>query len=117
MVVDEAHNSRTELAFDMLARFRPSGVMELTATPDLERTPSNVLHSVSAGELKLEEMIKLPVVLETEPNWQKCLADAIGRRDALHKIADDERRAGATYLRPLVLIQAEPRKAGVETRD
>jgi type III restriction enzyme len=92
VVVDEAHNSRTELAFDMLARFRPSGVMELTATPDLERTPSNVLHSVSAAELKAEEMIKLPVVLETEPNWQQCLADAIGRRDALHKLADDERR-------------------------
>ncbi|MCW5567047.1 MAG: hypothetical protein KIS84_02325 [Dokdonella sp.] len=54
--------------------------MELTATPDLERTPSNVLHSVSAAELKAEEMIKLPVVLETEPNWQQCLADAIGRR-------------------------------------
>jgi superfamily II DNA or RNA helicase len=54
VVVDEAHNSRTELAFDMLARFRPSGVMELTATPDLERTPSNVLHSVSAAELKAD---------------------------------------------------------------
>ena len=117
VVVDEAHNSRTELAFDMLARFRPSGVMELTATPDLERTPSNVLHSVSAAELKAEEMIKLPVVLETEPNWQQCLADAIGRRDALHKLADEERRAGAAYLRPLVLIQAEPRRAGVETLD
>ena len=117
VVVDEAHNSRTELAFDMLARLRPSGVMELTATPDLERTPSNVLHSVSAAELKAEEMIKLPVVLETEPNWQQCLADAIGRRDALHKLADDERRAGSTYLRPLVLIQAEPRRAGVETLD
>jgi type III restriction enzyme len=117
VVVDEAHNSRTELAFDMLARFRPSGVMELTATPDLERTPSNVLHSVSAGELKAEEMIKLPVVLETEPNWQQCLADAIGRRDALHKLADEERRAGATYLRPLVLIQSEPRRAGIETLD
>lgn len=117
VVVDEAHNSRTELAFDMLARFRPSGVMELTATPDLERTPSNVLHSVSAAELKAEEMIKLPVVLETEPNWQQCLADAIGRRDALHKLADDERRAGAAYLRPLVLIQSEPRRAGIETLD
>ncbi|KVW95465.1 DEAD/DEAH box helicase [Thiobacillus denitrificans] len=117
VVVDEAHNSRTELAFDMLARFRPSGVMELTATPDLERTPSNVLHSVSAAELKAEEMIKLPVVLETEPNWQQCLADAIGRRDALHKLADEERRAGAAYLRPIVLIQAEPRRAGVETLD
>lgn len=117
VVVDEAHNSRTELAFDMLARFRPSGVMELTATPDLERTPSNVLHSVSAAELKAEEMIKLPVVLETEPNWQQCLADAIGRRDALHKLADEERRAGAAYLRPLVLIQSEPRRAGVDTLD
>jgi len=117
VIVDEAHNSRTELAFDMLARLRPSGVMELTATPDLERTPSNVLHSVSAAELKAEEMIKLPVVLETEPNWQQCLADAIGRRDALHTLADEERRAGATYLRPLVLIQSEPRRAGVETLD
>ena len=117
VVVDEAHNSRTELAFDMLARFRPSGVMELTATPDLERTPSNVLHSVSAAELKAEEMIKLPVVLETEPNWQQCLADAIGRRDAMHKLADEERRAGSPYLRPLVLIQSEPRRAGVETLD
>lgn len=117
VVVDEAHNSRTELAFDMLARFRPSGVMELTATPDLERTPSNVLHSVSAAELKAEEMIKLPVVLEAEPNWQQCLADAIGRRDALHKLADEERRAGAAYLRPLVLIQSEPRRAGIETLD
>lgn len=117
VVVDEAHNSRTELAFDMLARFRPSGVMELTATPDLERTPTNVLHSVSAAELKAEEMIKLPVVLETEPNWQQCLADAIGRRDALHKLADEDRRAGAAYLRPLVLIQSEPRRTGIETLD
>ena len=117
VIVDEAHNSRTELAFDMLARLRPSGVMELTATPDLERTPSNVLHSVSAAELKAEEMIKLPVALETEPNWQQCLADAIGRRDALHKLADEERRAGAAYLRPIVLIQAEPRRVGVETLD
>ena len=115
VIVDEAHNSRTELAFDMLARFRPSGVMELTATPDLERTPSNVLHSVSAAELKAEEMIKLPVVLEAEPNWQQCLADAIGRRDALHKLADDESRTGADYLRPLVLIQSEPRRKGVDT--
>lgn len=117
VIVDEAHNSRTELAFDMLARFRPSGVLELTATPDLERTPSNVLHSVSAAELKAEEMIKLPVVLETEPNWQQCLADAIGRREALHKLADEERRGGAAYLRPIVLIQSEPRRTGVDTLD
>ena len=67
--------------------------------------------------MKSEEMIKLPVVLETEPNWQQCLADAIGRRDALHKLADEERRAGAAYLRPIVLIQSEPRRAGIKTLD
>jgi type III restriction enzyme len=117
IVVDEAHNSRTELAFDMLARFRPSGVMELTATPDLERTPSNVLHSVSAAELKAEEMIKLPVLLETEPNWQQCLSDAIGRREALQKLADEDHQRGASYLRPVMLIQAAPHRADVETLD
>jgi type III restriction enzyme len=117
VIVDEAHNSRTELAFDTLAKFRPSGVMELTATPDTERTPSNVLHSVSAAELKAEEMIKLPVVLETEPNWQQCLADAIARRNELQQLADADRRKGGGYLRPIVLIQAEARRQGVETLD
>jgi type III restriction enzyme len=117
VVVDEAHNSRTELAFDTLAKFQPSGIMELTATPDLDRTPSNVLHSVSAAQLKAEQMIKLPVVLETEPNWQKCLADAIARREGLQHLADGERRLGAPYLRPLVLIQSEPRRSGMDTLD
>ena len=117
VVVDEAHNNRTELAFDMLARFNPSGIMELTATPDMERTPSNVLHSVSASQLKAEQMIKLPVVLETEPNWQQCLSDAIARRNALQKLADDEQRQGAPYLRPIVLIQSEPRREGLDKLD
>jgi type III restriction enzyme len=117
VIVDEAHNSRTELSFDTLARFRPSGIMELTATPDTVRTPSNVLHSVSAAELKGEEMIKLPIVLETEPNWQQCLADAIARRGELHALAEAEGRRGAAYLRPIILIQAEKRRQGVDTLD
>lgn len=117
VIVDEAHNSRTELGFETLARFRPSGIMELTATPDLEKTPSNVLHSVSAAELKAEEMIKLPIRLETEPKWHQCLADAIARRDELQQLANDEQRKGAAYLRPIVLIQAEPKRQGVETLD
>lgn len=117
IIVDEAHNSRTELGFDTLAKFRPSGIMELTATPDLVKTPSNVLHSISASELKLEDMIKLPIFLETEPDWQRCLSDAIARRTELNSIADKERRNGANYLRPIVLIQAEPKRKGVETRD
>ena len=117
VVVDEAHNNRTELAFEMLARLRPAGILELTATPDTEHTPSNVLHSVSAAELKAEEMIKLPVLLETQPDWQQCLADAIARRDALQGLATTEYRAGGPYLRPLVLIQSQPRSATHETLD
>jgi type III restriction enzyme len=117
VIVDEAHNNRTPLSFDTLAKFNPSGIMELTATPDTTVTPSNVLHSVSAAELKGEEMIKLPIVLETEPNWQQCLADAIARRGELQALAEQGRRKGASYLRPVVLIQSEPRRTGVETLD
>lgn len=117
LVVDEAHNARTRIRFATFERFNPSGVMELTATPDLEDVPSNVIHSVGAAELKLEQMIKLPVLLEAEPDWQVCLGDAIARRNALQKLADDEHRLGAPYLRPLVLVQAEPRRQGMDTLD
>jgi len=115
IVVDEAHNARTELQFETLARFRPSGILELTATPDMEKTPSNVLHSVSAAELKAEGMIKLPIILETEPDWQKVLAYAIDKRNQLQVLADREHLTGASYLRPLVLIQAQPRSQKVDT--
>jgi type III restriction enzyme len=113
--VDEAHNSRTPLSFETLAKFKPSGIMELTATPDTQRTPSNILYSVSAAELKAEEMIKLPIVLQTVPDWRQCLADAIARRDALQSAADREWTPGAKKLRPIVLIQAEPKSSRHET--
>jgi type III restriction enzyme len=117
IIVDEAHNGRTDLSFGTLAKFRPSGIMELTATPDTVKVPSNVLHSVSAVELKREEMIKLPILLETEPNDQKCLAEAIHKRDELAEMARAEERKGAPYIRPLVLIQSEKRSKLKETRD
>ncbi len=117
VIVDEAHNSRTDLSFETLARFNPSGIMELTATPDTVKNPSNVLHSVYAAELKGEHMIKLPIRLQTEPDWQRCLADAIARREELQVLADAERREGADYLRPIVLIQAQPRSRHRETLD
>src|SRR5690606_15292686 len=115
LIVDEAHNNRTELAFSTLAAFNPSGILELTATPDTEKTPSNVLHSVSAVELKAEQMIKLPILLETEADWQKCLAYAADRREQLQAAADQERRRGAPYLRPLVLVQAQARSQHRDT--
>jgi len=115
IIVDEAHNSRTDLSFDTLQRFNPSGIMELTATPDTEVHPSNVLHSVYAAELKGEQMIKLPIRLETEANWQQCLADAIVRREELQTLATKEMRGGEKYLRPIVLIQAQARNKNKDT--
>jgi type III restriction enzyme len=115
LVVDEAHNNRTELSFSTLAAFNPGGILELTATPDTENTPSNVLHSVSAVELKAEQMIKLPILLETESDWQKCLAYAADQREQLQAAAEAERRSGAPYLRPLVLVQAQARSKDKDT--
>ncbi|WP_040239777.1 DEAD/DEAH box helicase [Chromohalobacter japonicus] len=117
VIVDEAHNNRTPLGFETLRRVNPSGILELTATPDTTHTPSNVLHSVWAAELKAEEMIKLPIRLETQPEWQKCLNQAIAWRDELQGRADAERLKGASPIRPIVLIQAEPRRSGHETLD
>ena len=115
VIVDEAHNARTDLSFDMLSRFRPSAIIEFTATPDSSRNPSNVLHSVSAAELKAEDMIKLPIRLETRTDWQALLSDAIAQRVSLEKSSEIERRRTGDYIRPIMLIQAQPRRQGRET--
>jgi type III restriction enzyme len=62
-------------------------------------------------------MIKLPIQLETEPNDQRCLALALDQREQLAALATKESLEGAPYLRPLVLIQAEPRSGTKATRD
>lgn len=109
LLVDEAHNARTALTFDVLSRFSPACIIELTATPDTQSNPSNVLHQVSAAELKAEDMVKLPILLETHPYWKELLADAIARRNDLEKQAQRERQATGEYLRPILLLQAHPR--------
>lgn len=115
VIVDEAHNNRTELAFETLANFLPSGILELTATPDQKKKPSNVLYSVSALELKNEDMIKLPIYLETEPDWRQCLAKAIAKREELEARADALWTPGLKRMTPLMLIQAEPHYRDRET--
>ena len=109
IVVDEAHNARTGLSFETLARFRPACILEYSATPDTTHNPSNVLHSVSAAELKAEGMIKLPVRLETQPDWRAVISAAVAARNQLEQIAGQERAQTGEYLRPLALFQAQPR--------
>jgi type III restriction enzyme len=89
VVVDEAHNARTELSFATLGAVLPSCIIEFTATPARTGTPSNVLHRVSAAELKAADMIKLPLRVITRHPSQKeqLLADAVSLRADLERIA------------------------------
>jgi len=115
VVVDEAHNARTALSFETLARFKPSCIIEFTATPDTKDNPSNVLCSVSAAELKADQMIKIPIRLETRPNWKELLSDAIALRKNLEAVSIKERQATGEYIRPIMLIQAQPKNQNQET--
>lgn len=115
IVVDEAHNQGTPLAFETLARLAPCAILELTATPDRVYQPSNVLFSVSAAALYAEDMIKLPIELATHPQWQTALQHAITCLDELQRDADAEAAGGGEQLRPIMLIQAERRTADQET--
>jgi len=100
VIVDEAHNNSTKLSFDVLERINAACVIEFTATP---AGNSNVLHSVSAMELKAEEMVKLPIVLTEHPNWEASVRDSILTRKRLEELCKGE----SEYIRPIVLFQAE----------
>jgi len=110
VVVDEAQNARSELSMQVLERFQPRAIVELTATPiaDARENPSNVLHSVSAMQLKAEKMIKLPVVLAAESGFKEVMAAAIAMRGDLEHEAELERKETGEYIRPILLFQAEP---------
>ena len=60
VIVDESHNFRADLRVEMLRNLSPRFILELTATP---RDNSNVISFVDAMELKVENMVKLPVIV------------------------------------------------------
>ena len=109
VVVDEAHNARTDLSFSALGDVLPSCIIEFTATPARTKNPSNVLHHVSAAELKTADMIKLPlrVITRLPSHRDQLLADALTLRADLEKLAAAEAQQTGEYLRPILLIQAE----------
>lgn len=119
VIVDEAHNARTDLSFSTLGQVLPSCIVEFTATPAREKHPSNVLHRVSAAELKQAQMVKLPLRVVTRHPGQRdqLLADAIALRADLEKLAVTERQQAAEYIRPILLIQADRVDACEPLRD
>ena len=100
VIVDEAHNNTSPLSFEVLQRVNTACVVEFTATPAAD---SNVLHNVSATELKAEEMINLPIRLTEHKSWEDALQDSILTRQRLHDLATKD----ADYIRPIILFQAE----------
>lgn len=115
MIVDEAHNARTQLSFETLARFNPACILEFTATPNTQSNPSNVLFSVSAARLKADAMIKLPIQLRVRQPWKDLLSEAIAARSLLEAAARLEKGRSGEYIRPIMLIQAQPRSKIKET--
>jgi len=108
VIMDEAHNARTPLSFETLTRFSPSCILEFTATPDKEKNPSNVLVSVSAVELKAEQMVKLPIRLVSRAQWKEAVQEAVAKQRHLENLAREEEKLTGEYIRPIVLFQAQP---------
>jgi len=106
VLVDEAHNAKSPLSMEVLRRVNPRAVIEYTATP---ADNSNLIESVSAQDLKDEEMIKLPIVFAAHDSWQQAIAASIQTRAKLEQAANKE----TDYLRPLVLFQAENKNGEV----
>lgn len=106
LVVDESHHTGSHLSKEMLQDFNPSLILDLTATPLPE---ANIVSRVTALELKQEHMVKLPVIAYNRPEQDLVIADAIDLRERLEEEAEVEAKNGGAYIRPIALIQAEPK--------
>lgn len=103
VVIDEGHKTTTKLSIDFLNDLNPSFIVEYTATP---RDNSNVLVEIHASELKDEQMVKIPIVLESSAQWQNSLIRGIEKRNELEK---DAKKIKGEYIRPIALLQAQPK--------
>lgn len=113
VIVDESHHAKSDLSVEMLKNLNPRFVLELTATPN---DSANVISRVTARELKDEQMVKLPVIVYRRNNKADVVHDAVLLQQRLEQVAQDAEARGGRYVRPIVLLQAEPRGSeGSET--
>ncbi len=102
IVIDEGHRTQTQLSVDFLKELNPSFIVEYTATP---RDGSNILVDISAADLKTEQMVKIPIVLESSNHWEQSLTRGLDKREELEKLTKKNK---GEYIRPIALIQAQP---------
>ena len=105
IIIDEGHRHSSELIQSTIADLNPSFIWEFTATPIA--TLSNVLHRTSPIELKIEEMIKLPIQIRHVPTWQDVISKAVELQQTLEKKAKQELRISERYVRPIVIIRPD----------
>lgn len=78
IVIDEGHRTQTQLSIDFIKELNPSFIIEYTATP---RSGSNILVNISAADLKEEQMVKIPIVLESSNQWELSLSRGLEKDD------------------------------------
>jgi len=105
VIVDESHNAVADLSVEMIQNLNPSFVLDLTATTK----NSNVISYVTPAELKKENMVKLPVVVYNRNSRESVIENAILLRKRLEELAYKEKVENDTYIRPIVLFQAQPK--------
>lgn len=109
VVVDESHNAESDLSVEMLRNLNPAFILDLTATP---RKNSNIISFVDALELKKENMVKLPVIVYNQKKERtEVINSALSLQRRLELLANEERKQGGRYIRPIVLFQAQPKTA------
>ncbi len=103
-IIDESHNAESSLSVDMLKDLNPSFVLDLTATP---KDNSNIISVADSMALKKENMVKLPVVVYNHNRTEDVIDSAIALQKSLEKIAIELEKNGGSYIRPIVLFQAQ----------
>jgi len=118
VVIDEGHKAYSDTARETLCGFNPRFLVELSATPNTGgKHQSNVLVNVPGGDLKDEEMIKLPinVINEDKGGWKHTLTLAHAKLEELAKEAALCQAESGRYIRPIMLVRVE--RTGKEQRD
>lgn len=105
-IIDESHNFESTLRMDMLNSLHPRFILDLTATP---RDKSNVISFVNAARLKKANMVKLPVIVYNLNSASEVLFSATKLQESLEQKAIEMEQNGGEYIRPIILLQAQPK--------
>ena len=112
VVLDEAHKAygKPDAAREFVRsvnRLDPSLVIELSATP--YRGVSNLLVDITGVQLKQEQMIKLPVQVDSWPNaeWKTTLTEAYDKLEELAAEAESLHASEGRYIRPIAVVRVE----------